>query len=157
MFSKKPAQHSPAAAPHRGATSTFSVVGPDVVIRGNIEAAADLHVDGRVVGNIACASLIMGEASSVEGEILAESARIAGSVTGAVCVRDLVVLRGAQVQGDVSYDTISIEQGAAVNGRFAPRSAGLASATVTPAAMAQTIVNSSTGALIEDAEFTAAS
>ena len=151
MFSKKPAQHSQVAAPHRAAASTLTVIGPDVVIRGNIEAVGDLQVEGRVVGNIGCASLMMSEGSSVEGEILAESARIAGNVSGTVCVRDLVVLRGARVEGDVSYETISIEQGAAVNGRFAPRSAGLA-----PATMSAPIINRSTDALIEDAEFTAA-
>jgi cytoskeletal protein CcmA (bactofilin family) len=150
MFSKKPAQHPQAAPPpraqSRAASSTFSIIGADVVIRGNIEASADLHIDGRVVGDIACASLVMGESSSVAGEIVAESARIAGTVTGTLRVRDLVVLRGASVEGDVSYETISIEQGAAVSGRFAPRSAGLAPITVA----------SGLTVLIEDAEFTAA-
>lgn len=127
------------------------MIGPDVVIRGNIEASADLHVDGRVIGDIACASLVMGDTSSVEGEIVAESARISGNVSGTVRVRDLVVLRGAKVEGDVSYETISIEQGAAVNGRFAPRSAGAGSG-VTPS-----LGNNRIGASIEDAEFTAAS
>jgi len=120
-----------------------------VVIRGNIEASADLHVDGKVIGDIACAALVMGDTSSIEGEIVAESARISGSVSGTVRVRNLVVLRGASVEGDVSYETISIEQGAAVNGRFAPRSAGLSP-------VAPIISNSSMGALIEDAEFTSA-
>ncbi len=130
------------------AGSTFSVIGPDVVIRGNIEASADLHVDGKVIGDISCASLVMGDSSVVEGEVVAESARISGSVSGTVRVRDLVVLRNARVDGDVSYDTISIEQGAAVNGRFAPRQSTPASPALraTPAQAA-----------IEDAEFTAAS
>ncbi len=110
--------------PQRGAqrgmaNSTFSVIGPDVVIRGNIEATADLHVDGKVVGDIACASLVMGDTSSVDGEIVAESARISGTVSGTMRVGDLVVLRNAKVDGDISYDTISIEQGASVNGSFA--------------------------------------
>ena len=136
-------------------SSTFSVIGADVVIRGNIEAAADLHIDGRVIGDIACASLVMGETSSVEGEIVAESARISGAVSGTVRVRDLVVLRGAKVEGDVSYETISIEQGAFVNGRFAPRSAGSASSAAAPALM-KNPTDSNIGA-IEDAIFTAAS
>jgi cytoskeletal protein CcmA (bactofilin family) len=135
------------------ASSTFSVIGPDVVIRGNIEASADLHVDGRVVGDIACASLVMGESSSVEGEIVAESARISGAVMGTVRVRDLVVLRTARVEGDVSYETLSIEQGAAVNGRFAPRSVGAAS-SVAPA-LNKTHLDTNIGA-IEDAIFIAA-
>lgn len=32
--------------------STFSVIGADVVITGNISAKVDLHVDGRVEGDI---------------------------------------------------------------------------------------------------------
>jgi cytoskeletal protein CcmA (bactofilin family) len=153
MFSKKQDQRSQASNPPRPAaravgSSTFSVIGPDVIIRGNIEASADLHVDGKVIGDIACASLVMGDASSVEGQIVAESARISGAVSGTIRVRELVVLRGASVEGDVSYETISIEQGAAVNGRFAPRSAGQAASP----AISQT----GASALIEDAEFIAA-
>ena len=38
-------------------------------------------------------------------------------------MRNLVVLKSAQINGDVSYDTLTIEQGASVEGRFAPLSA----------------------------------
>ena len=37
--------------------------------------------------------------------------------------RDLVVLKSARIQGDVHYDSLTIEQGAQVEGRFAPRGA----------------------------------
>ena len=100
--------------------STFSVIGTDVTIRGDIEASVDLHVDGTVIGNIACASLVQGESSRVEGEIEAESARLSGGVKGTIEVRNLVVLKSARIEGDVSYDTLTIEQGASVDGRFAP-------------------------------------
>lgn len=96
------------------------MIGPDVTIRGDIEASVDLHVDGTVVGNISCASLVQGESSRVEGEIKAESARLSGEVQGTIEVRDLVVLKSARIAGDVSYDTLTIEQGASVDGRFAP-------------------------------------
>ena len=102
---------------------TFSVIGTDVTIRGDVEASADLHVDGKVVGNIACASLVQGEGSRIEGEIKSESARLSGEVNGTIAVRNLVVLKTAQIDGDVSYDTLTIEQGASVEGRFAPLSA----------------------------------
>ena len=103
--------------------ATFSVLGTDVTIRGDVEASADLHVDGKVVGNIACASLVQGEDSRIEGEIKAETARLSGEVQGTIAVRNLVVLKTAQINGDVSYDTLTIEQGASVEGRFAPLSA----------------------------------
>ena len=107
---------------------TFSVIGPDVTIRGDIEASVDLHVDGKVIGNISCASLVQGESSRVEGEIKAESARLSGEVQGTIEVRNLVVLKTAQIDGDVSYDTLTIEQGASVDGRFAPLRAKAAQA-----------------------------
>ena len=124
MFSSKSGPNSPPAPTKAKSVanpgSTFSVIGTDVTIRGDIEASADLHVDGKVIGNIACASLVQGEGSRVEGEIKAESARLSGEVKGTIEVRNLVVLKSAQIEGDVSYDTLTIEQGASVDGRFAP-------------------------------------
>ena len=100
--------------------ATFSVFGTDVVITGNVEASADLHVDGRVEGDITCASLVQGEASVIEGAIGAESARLAGTVKGKVIARELVILKTARIEGDVQYDALTIEHGAQVEGRFAP-------------------------------------
>lgn len=100
--------------------STFSVIGPDVTIRGDIEASVDLHVDGRVIGDIACASLVQGDGSRIEGEVKAETARFSGEVDGSIEVKNLVVLKSAKITGDVSYETLTIEQGAQVDGRFAP-------------------------------------
>ena len=120
MFSKKPKAPRRAlpANPMNGA-GTFSILGADLVITGNVSATADLHVDGTVQGDIACASLVQGESSRVEGAIEAETARLAGRVKGTISVRDLVILRSARIEGDVHYDTLTIEQGAEVEGRFA--------------------------------------
>ena len=100
--------------------STFSVIGADVVIKGNITATADLHVDGTIEGDIKCASLVQGESSSITGAVTAESARMAGKINGSITARDLVILKSARIEGDVHYDALTIEQGAQVDGRFAP-------------------------------------
>lgn len=119
MFSKKPEQTLSRTMQNNGAT--FSVIGPDVTIRGDVEASADLHVDGVVLGDLACASLVQGESSRIEGAITAERARLSGQVKGTINARELVVLKSARIEGDVAYETLTIEQGAAVNGRFAPK------------------------------------
>lgn len=135
MFSKKPEPTSPRAVRVTNSSgASFSVIGPDIVIRGNIEASADLHIDGNVTGDITCASLVQGEGSRIEGEIRAQKARLAGQVNGRIDAVDLVILKSAQVDGDVSYDALTIEQGAAVNGHFRPHGAA-------------------PSAIIEDAEF----
>lgn len=123
MFSKKPADSVPPAAAARPSRpmatgGTFSVIGADVTIKGDVEASVDLHVDGRIEGDIACASLVQGEASVIAGSIKAETARLAGKVEGSISARELVVLRTARLDGDVHYETLTIEQGARVEGRF---------------------------------------
>ena len=113
--------------------STFSVIGSDVTIKGDVSASADLHVDGRVEGDISCAALVQGETSMIEGSIEAENARLAGRVTGSIHARELVVLRTARIEGDVHYDALTIEQGAHVDGRFSHRVPGQAGKAATPA------------------------
>jgi cytoskeletal protein CcmA (bactofilin family) len=106
---------------------TFSVFGADIRITGNVEASAELHVEGRIEGDVACSSLVQGASSEIVGAVGAETARIAGTVRGTITVRELVVLKTARIIGDVHYDALTIEQGAQVDGRFAPRATGGAS------------------------------
>ncbi|MDE2562897.1 MAG: polymer-forming cytoskeletal protein [Sphingomonadales bacterium] len=127
MFSKKSAPAaarqapSSVAAPRSNGHPTFSVFGADLVVTGNVTASADLHIDGRIEGDITCASLVQGESSHVEGAIRAQSARLSGHVHGSIDVSELVILKTARITGDVAYDALTIEQGAEVNGKFAPR------------------------------------
>lgn len=100
---------------------TFSVLGADVTIKGDIAASADLHVDGRVEGDIACAALVQGQSSEVIGSIRADSARLSGTVRGSITASELVILKTARIEGDVHYDALTIEQGAEVDGRFQHR------------------------------------
>ena len=100
--------------------STFSVIGADVTIKGDITATADLHVDGAIEGDIKCASVVQGESSAISGAVIADSARMSGKVTGSITAKELVILKTARIDGDVHYDALTIEQGAQVDGRFAP-------------------------------------
>ncbi len=126
MFSKKSAPQTVRSQQDRQmAGSTFSVFGADTRIKGDVQAGADLHIDGGVEGDVTCTSLVQGESSLIEGAIRAESARLAGTVKGTITVRELVVLKTARIHGDVHYDALTIEQGAQVDGRFAPRASGV--------------------------------
>jgi cytoskeletal protein CcmA (bactofilin family) len=122
--------HASASNGKRG--TGFSVLGPDVVVTGNIRATADLHVEGQVDGDLDCAALVLGPEARVTGQVRADNARIAGTIEGAVSVRDLTVEAGARIAGDVEYETISLETGAQVDGRLKHFS-GQAPAKVTPA------------------------
>ena len=106
--------------PHDNHPGSASLIGSDVTIKGDVVATADLRIDGRIEGDISCASLIQGESSTIVGTITTETARLAGAISGSISARELTVLRTARIEGDVQYDALTIEQGAQVDGRFAP-------------------------------------
>ena len=113
-----PAPPEQAPSSHGRGRGVFSVLGADVVITGNISASADLHIDGRVEGDVNCGSLAQGAESQIYGNVTADSARLAGAVEGAVRVRQLTVERTAKITGDVEYENITIENGGNIDGRL---------------------------------------
>ena len=121
MFSKKPEATTRPSVSNAMKGSTFSVLGTDVVIKGDLAAKAELHVDGKVEGDISCSSLVQGESSEIIGAVTAETARLAGKVKGSITAAELVILKSARIEGDVFYDALTIEQGAQVDGKFAHR------------------------------------
>ena len=142
MFSRsKPTQaneSAPVQVPARMATgarhTTFSILGSDVVITGNVSATVDLHIDGRIEGDLACANLVQGADSLIKGAIVAESAKLAGTVDGSIVARDLTIQSTARINGDVTYENLVIEPGGQVDGRFTHRrGAGAAAAASEPA------------------------
>ncbi|HKX92286.1 MAG TPA: polymer-forming cytoskeletal protein [Sphingomicrobium sp.] len=101
--------------------STFSVLGPDIAVNGDVTATMDLHLDGKVNGDISCAALVQGESSQVTGSISAENARLAGRIKGAVTADVLIILKTARIEGDVTYGALTVEEGAQVDGKFTRR------------------------------------
>jgi cytoskeletal protein CcmA (bactofilin family) len=123
MFSKKPELTDRPSGNAAMAGPTFSVLGPDIVVNGDLTATADLHLDGRIDGDIRCAALIQGEGSEVTGIVVAQSARVAGTIKGSITAGMLVILKTARIEGDVTYGALTIEEGAQVDGKFTHRTA----------------------------------
>jgi cytoskeletal protein CcmA (bactofilin family) len=123
MFSRDRSAPSPAGKPIRIGTPGLSFIGAEVVVSGNIATDAQLHVDGRIDGDVKCAQLIQGVQGIIAGNIDAEEARLAGTIHGTVVARTLIVEASARILGDVAYETVSIDAGAQIEGRLARRAA----------------------------------
>ncbi len=100
----------------RGEVKQMSVIGADITITGNIEASVDLHIEGRVKGDVRCATLILGENSSVAGSIYADRVRVSGTVEGSVETRDLAIEATARVTGDILYSRLRVANGGIIEG-----------------------------------------
>ncbi|HEX6374976.1 MAG TPA: polymer-forming cytoskeletal protein [Allosphingosinicella sp.] len=112
-----------AAAPGRSG-GTFSYIGSEVTVTGDIATASELHLDGKVTGDVACGSLTQGESGEVRGNIKAGEARLAGLIDGAVEAGLLTLEASARVTGDILYESLSVAAGAEVEGRFKRRRGG---------------------------------
>jgi cytoskeletal protein CcmA (bactofilin family) len=99
----------------------MSMIGSDIVVTGNIEAQVDLHIEGRVQGDVRCATLILGENSEVNGSIYADRVRVSGKVDGAIDCKDLAVEATAKVTGDVIYERLRVANGGVVEGHMKRR------------------------------------
>jgi cytoskeletal protein CcmA (bactofilin family) len=115
MFSKskdEPSNRQPRA------NGSLSIIAADVVITGNVVTSGELQLDGTVEGDIKCGGVTIGESGKLHGALLADHATIRGEVKGGVRAKNLVLERTARVTGDVLHESISIEAGAQVEGRF---------------------------------------
>lgn len=101
--------------------NSMSMIGADIVITGNIEAQVDLHIEGKVHGDVRCATLILGEDSSVNGSIYAERVRVSGTVEGAIETQDLAIEATARVTGDVTYGRLRVANGGMIEGKMKRR------------------------------------
>src|SRR3954464_2573934 len=106
MFSSK--QANAAARPVRNGAQPMSIIGSEVIISGDLATDAQLHVDGRIDGNVRCAQLIQGADGIISGNIVADEARLAGTVEGTVSAATIAIEATARILGDIAYDTIAI-------------------------------------------------
>ncbi|MFM9853755.1 MAG: polymer-forming cytoskeletal protein [Sphingomonadaceae bacterium] len=101
--------------------NVLSFIGAEVVIHGNVSGNGDIHLDGTIEGDLACNSLILGPGGRIKGNVSAEKATLGGTVEGTINAATLVVQRTARITGDLAYDTVSIENGAKLDGRMSHR------------------------------------
>jgi cytoskeletal protein CcmA (bactofilin family) len=96
--------------------SKCAIIDQDVNINGDLDTDGDVQVEGQINGNVSCAHLTIGHSGTVNGDIKAQEVIIRGKVKGAIRAKDVTLLQGSDVGGDISYDRMSMEEGAAFNG-----------------------------------------
>lgn len=95
-----------------------SIIGSGISVDGDIEADIDLRIRGKVVGNVRCAALVLGEQGEIRGNVVAGRVRLSGLVEGSIETGDLALEEGARVKGDVTYSRVRMVKGAIVQGRM---------------------------------------
>ena len=97
----------------------MSVIGPTLVIKGELEAGENLLVQGQIEGTIThnAESLVIGERGTVRANIKARNVIIEGTVEGDIHGTESVSIREtANVKGNIFTPRISITEGAHFKG-----------------------------------------
>ena len=113
MFSKSkkpPSTGTPPPAP------TPSILSSDMRIVGDVSSQGEIQIDGTVEGDIRAKSVLVGENADIKGEVLADQVRVHGRINGLIKSRDVHLARTAHVVGDILHETMSIENGAFLDG-----------------------------------------
>lgn len=101
------------------ATGDMSVIGPSLVIKGELEAGEDLLIEGRVEGMVTHTAerLLIGQRGSLKADIRARNVVIEGEVEGDVYGSESVCIREtAKVRGNIFTPKVSISEGAHFKG-----------------------------------------
>jgi cytoskeletal protein CcmA (bactofilin family) len=110
-----------------------SLIAQGTRIEGNVKFTEGLRVDGEVFGDVQAVAeeagslLVISEASVVQGGLMADHVIINGTVRGPVHARELLELQPkAKIEGDVSYVSLEMHQGATISGQLRPLVTGAA-------------------------------
>ena len=96
-----------------------TVLGPTVVLRGELSADEDLLIEGQFEGSLSLEQhcLTVGANGQVKAEIRARQAVILGTLTGKVLAREKVeIRRSGHLVGDLTTGAVAIEEGAYFKG-----------------------------------------
>lgn len=101
-----------------------TLIARSVRVKGDIEFAGGLHLDGQVAGGIRAdpgtpSSLSVSDTGSIEGSVEVTDLVLHGTVRGDIVAHGRVVLgASARVEGNVYYDIIEMTLGAQISGKL---------------------------------------
>ncbi len=118
--SKKKANESKSqsASSGVGKKSAPSVISADMNVLGSIISDGFIDIDGNVDGNVKCDSAVIRTNGSVKGDVIANDVQIYGYVEGLVKAETVSLYHTAQVTGVIMHESLTIEDGAFVDGKF---------------------------------------
>jgi len=100
-------------------SATQSIIGKDVVIKGEVSCEGVIRIEGSVEGNISGnGEITVAETGKVKGDITGRKVIVIGKVQGNITAKETVeVVSQAEVVGDIMGEKISIEEGAVIEGK----------------------------------------
>ncbi len=99
-------------------SSRETVISNDLTIHGNVTSEGIVRLEGTIIGDMNCTSLVVENDGSISGNISAKEVKVHGRVGGTVHGANVMLHSSAFVEGDIYHQGISIEMGTHYDGRL---------------------------------------
>lgn len=105
-------------APAPAGDGALSIVAAGMTVRGDIESSGVVKIEGTIEGTVRSArQVLIGRQGRVTGDIQTREAVIGGRIDGTVTASERVEVQGsAVVNGDIATKSIVVLEGAQLNG-----------------------------------------
>ena len=120
-------------------TSVPSLISPGLKVKGDLESAGEIQIDGDVEGDVKGKTVVVSEGAAVRGSVFGDSVTVAGTVEGTVEGTTVNIQHTARLTGDIIHEALQIESGAYVDGRCSPQNGKAVSHSAPAKAGASTV------------------
>jgi cytoskeletal protein CcmA (bactofilin family) len=94
-----------------------SIIGSELTISGNLITKGQVQIDGDIEGDVHGIYVLVAEGGCITGLISAEEIVVRGRVMGSIRGKRVMLKSSCRVGADIFHDTLTIEDGAAFEGR----------------------------------------
>ena len=105
-------------APKAQGAARETVISNDLTIHGNVTSEGIVRLEGTIIGDMNCSSLVVENDGAISGNISAEQVNVHGRVEGTVHGKNVMLHSSAFVEGDIYHQGIGIEMGTQYDGRL---------------------------------------
>ena len=95
-----------------------SVIATGMHVLGNIVSDGVLDIEGKIEGNVRGQTITIRPDGIIRGDVVADMLHVYGAVEGLIKARSVHLYAQARVSGTIMHESITIEDGALVDGKF---------------------------------------
>jgi cytoskeletal protein CcmA (bactofilin family) len=94
-----------------------TIIGPELKIAGNLFTKGQIQIRGEIEGDVDGIYVLVAEGGCITGQISAEEIIVRGRVMGSIRGKRVLLKSSCYVAADVFHDSLTIEDGAAFEGK----------------------------------------
>ncbi|MDR3272503.1 MAG: polymer-forming cytoskeletal protein [Flavobacteriaceae bacterium] len=93
-----------------------TLIAEDCIIEGAIKSKAHVKIDGKTLGGVNAAGVILGQKGYIKGDVRTKELIAYGKIEGDAYAENLILKDSALISGNIQVKTLQIEAGAILKG-----------------------------------------